>query len=382
MKRKLLIGFCMLLATLSAPSAAQALNFNGQYINWLTMNPAAPFQVQGGLRYLPELSFSHPAGQGRFSIDGEFSANIWGSLLYTSGDSLQADRNLSPYRAWIKFSGEQFELRAGLQKINFGSAMMLRPLMWFDRMDPRDPLQLTDGVYGLLGRYYFNNNANIWLWSLYGNEDTRGWELFPTAKHSVEFGGRAQIPLAGGELAFSYHHRTTDPSGYIPADILNGRLLPENRFALDGKFNLLVGLWFESTLSHIDIPQNNNDYTSMINLGADYTFNLGNGLNITTEFFRYMSGSKPYNSDASNLNFAGLSLNYPINIIHNISAILFYDPGNKVFYRFLNWGLAYDKWSFYVMGFWNPDTYTLYNFSNNTNLFGGWGFQLMAVFNH
>ena len=69
----------------------------------------------------------------------------------------------------MRYSSDQFELRLGLQKINFGSASMLRPLMWFDQMDPRDPLHLTDGVWGLLARYYFLNNANIWLWGLYGN---------------------------------------------------------------------------------------------------------------------------------------------------------------------------------------------------------------------
>ena len=35
----------------------------------------------------------------------------------------------------------------------------------------------TNGVNALLGRYYFNNNANIWLWGLYGNEDPRGFDI-------------------------------------------------------------------------------------------------------------------------------------------------------------------------------------------------------------
>ena len=65
----------------------------------------------------------------------------------------------------------KLHIEPGLQKINFGSATMLRPLMWFDQVDPRDPLQLTDGVWGVLGRYYFLNNANIWLWGLYGNKN-------------------------------------------------------------------------------------------------------------------------------------------------------------------------------------------------------------------
>merc|ERR1712127_1137306 len=102
----------------------------------------------------------------------------------------------------------QFELRVGLQKIDFGSASLLRPIQWFNQIDPRDPLQLTNGVYGVLGRYYFLNNANIWLWTLYGNEKTRGFDALETNKKVPEFGGRIQYPTKKGEIALSYHHRS------------------------------------------------------------------------------------------------------------------------------------------------------------------------------
>lgn len=365
---------CLLLSFV--PAGGQTVSFKGQAIGWTTVNPASPFQAQGGLRYIPELSFSHPAGKG-LNIEGELSANLWGSLLYSAGDSLASDYRLAPYRAWIKVSGDQFEVRAGLQKISFGSSMMLRPLMWFDRMDPRDPLQLTDGVYGLLGRYYFTNNANIWLWGLYGNKKTKGWEFFETLKNNIEFGGRAQVPVWKGEMALSYHHRITDPTATIA--MVNGMPTPENRLALDGKFSFGPGLWFETSVSRYNF-QGRYEYNGMLNIGADYTFGLGEGLHVTTEFFR-MAGYTPYNED-TRLNFGGISLNYPINIIHSVSLIAFYDFTNNSLYRFINWSMAYDRWSFYLMGFWNPENYALYNFSNNTNLFGGWGFQLMAVFNH
>jgi len=381
MKNHYLIMILLLLFPLSEQIYSQDIAFNGQAINWVTVNPGSPFQTMGGLRYIPKLTFSQPLGE-KLSVDGEFSANLWGSLLYTANDTLSGDYDLSPYRAWIKLSGEQFELRAGLQKINFGSSLMLRPLMWFDRLDPRDPLQLTDGVYGLLGRYYFSNNANIWLWGLYGNHETKGWEIYQTAKKNIEFGGRVQVPLFTGELALTCHHRMADPSNVLPDSVFGGNPLPEDRIAIDGKFDFIAGLWFETTISRIDLPYSDNDYTTMLNLGADYTFNLGSGLNLTSEFFSYMTGKSPYNGDAVKLNFGGISLSYPISIIHNISAIIFYDFTNKAFYRFLNWGITYDKWSFYVMGFWNPENYMLYNFDNNINLFGGWGFQLMTVFNH
>ncbi|MEN8229641.1 MAG: hypothetical protein ABFS38_15885 [Bacteroidota bacterium] len=359
--------------------SAQSLDFNGQAISWATLNPAEPFQAQGGLRYIPKLSFSLPAGN--FSLDGEFSANLWGSGTLYARDSTVFDEQLSPYRMWIRFSGDQFELRAGLQKINFGSAVMFRPLMWFDRIDPRDPLQLTDGVYGVLGRYYFLNNINIWAWALYGEGKTKGWELFPTLNRSIEYGGRLQVPLPTGEIAASYHHRTADPSGVIPDSISEGHSSPENRLALDTKFDLLVGLWFEAALIHQDLDFTPMQYKSLLNAGMDYTFNVGNGINLMTETFGYLQGEKLLGANEK-VFFGLLSATYPINIIHNLSAMLFYDFSNNEIYRFINWGITYDRWSFYVMGFWNPDTYNLYNLDYQMDLYSGWGFQLMAVFNH
>jgi len=98
----------------------------------------------------------YPGGQLRsFYISGlhfdtELSVNIFGTagLRHSTPSTHQGD--LKPYRAWIRFSSDQLELRIGLQKLNFGSASILRPLMWFDQMDPRDPLQLTDGLWAFL----------------------------------------------------------------------------------------------------------------------------------------------------------------------------------------------------------------------------------------
>ena len=358
---------------------AQSIGFKGQAIGWSTINPTDPFQLQAGLRYIPELKFSLPAGE--CSFDGEFSANLWGSAPPRDSDSINFEEHLSPYRMWLRFSGDQFELRAGLQKINFGSALFFRPLMWFDRIDPRDPLQLTDGVYGLLGRYYFLNNVNIWLWGLYGNDKTKGWELFPSKKNSIEYGGRLQVPLFTGEIATTFHHRTANPQGVVPDSINSGKTYPENRFAFDTKFDLLVGLWIEATVIHQDLDFTDQKYKSMLNAGMDYTFNLGSGLNLTVETLGYLQGDQLFGAEEK-IFFGLLSATYPLNIIHNVSAMVFYDFSSNNAYRFVNWSMTYDRWNFYLMGFWNPEKYTLYNFENETNLYSGWGFQLMAVFNH
>lgn len=379
MFRKIYIGVLLFsLLSGSGNLLSQSLDFKGQAIGWTTLNPAEPFQAQLGLRYIPELSFSLPAGN--YSIDGEFSANIWGSGLM-QGDSITLDKQLSPYRMWVRFSTDQFELRAGLQKINFGSAQMFRPLMWFDRIDPRDPLQLTDGVYGLLARYYFLNNANIWLWGLYGEDKIKGWELIPSLKNTIEYGGRVQLPFFSGEIAATYHHRTADPTAILPDSITMGNYAAENRIALDTKIDLLVGLWGEFSLTHQDLSFSNQKYKTMLNVGMDYTFGIGSGLNIMAEGFGYLQGEQAFGADEK-LAFGLLSASYPLSIIHSVNAMVFYDFTNNNFYRFVNWSMAWDRWSFFVMGFWNPETYALYNVDPRTSLYGGWGFQLMAVFNH
>lgn len=378
LKYHILTALSVALLMLPARLISQNLGLEGQAIGWTTLNPAEPFQAQAGLRYIPELNLSFPAG--KYTIDGEFSANMWLSSTYHN-DSTSFDRELSPYRMWLRFSSDQFELRAGLQKINFGSAQMFRPLMWFDYMDPRDPLQLTDGVYGLLARYYFLNNANIWLWGLYGNDKVKGWEMIPSKKNSIEYGGRVQLPLYTGEIAATYHHRTADPSPVLPDSITLGETAPENRIALDAKLDLAVGLWVEGSLSQQNFSYTDLNYKTMLNAGMDYTLGVGNGIHVMTEAFSYLQGEHAF-AAREKIFFGLLSASYPVNIIHNVSLMLFYDFGNKDLYRFINWSIAYDRWSFYVMGFWNPDSYKLYNVDPRTSLYGGYGFQLMVVFNH
>jgi hypothetical protein len=358
---------------------AQTASFDGQAMGWLTMNPSDPFQFQSGIRYIPKLSLSHPLG--RFTIDGEFSANLWSSATRMPDGSYEWDNNISPYRLWVKFSGNQLELRAGLQKINFGSAQLFRPLMWFDRIDPRDPLQLTDGVYGLLGRYYFLNNANIWLWGLYGDDKTKGWEVFPSVKNSIEYGGRIQLPLFTGETGFSYHHRKADPRSLTLDTVFQENASMENRIGIDMKMDLVVGFWLEGALIHQDLEYTDLEYKSLLNTGVDYTFNLGTGLRMMAEGFAYLQGKNVLGADES-LYFGLVSASYSFNIVHSVNAMLFYDFSNKNLYRFINYSITFDSWNLYLIGFWNPDTYLLYNLDNRHTLYGGWGFQMMVVFNH
>lgn len=375
----ILISFILLLKW--SQGLSQSFGLEGQLSGWMVVNPEQSFRSQTGLRYIPKLSIRKEINE-KYAIDSEVSVNTYGAGMIYPFDSISTNGKIKPYRMWFRFTSPQFEIRAGLQKINFGSASFLRPLMWFDRIDPRDPLQLTDGVYGVLTRYYFLNNANIWLWGLYGNNDTRGWEVIPPHKRKIEYGGRVQLPFFSGEIAATWHHRVANLNNLeFAREISTKDFVPENRFGLDGKWDLGIGLWFEGVLSHQDIDVSDLAYKRFINVGADYTFKLGNGLHAMTEFFVYEASEKAFGT-GDGISFSALSLNYPLGILHNLTAILYYDWENDELYRFLNWQWQFDKWSLYFIGFWNPDKFHIYQNLRENTFFSGKGLYLMAVFNH
>ncbi|HSP90762.1 MAG TPA: hypothetical protein VLN08_07645, partial [Vicinamibacterales bacterium] len=151
------------------------------------------------LRVIPEIDFSLTSGRA-VTVDGEVSVNAFGTAWFPSNASAQTSGDVNPYRAWVRISTARVEARVGLQEISFGSATLFRPLMWFDSLDPRDPLQLTEGVYAALLRYYTKGNAAFAAWAMYGNDAQRGWDIAPPDADAPEFGGRVQVPLFKGEL--------------------------------------------------------------------------------------------------------------------------------------------------------------------------------------
>jgi hypothetical protein len=360
---------------------SQNLDLQGQMSSWFMVNDSSPTRAQMGLRYIPSFSLKKSWSE-KYALDTEISVNAYGTAQASSLDEIQTTGEIKPYRMWIRFSTSQFEARLGLQKINFGSAMLLRPLMWFDRIDPNDPLQLTDGVYGLLLKYTFLNNANIWLWGLYGNNEPKGWETIPIQQKSAEFGGRFQFPLLAGEMAFSYHHRRIDPSrGLYTQPLTREYNVPENRLALDGKWDIGIGVWFEGVLIHQDFKFFPLKYQRNINLGADYTFGLKNGLHVMGEHLIIQSSQSAFGRGET-IKFSALSLDYPLGLMDRIRGMVFHNWESGDWYRFITWQRMSDRWSFYIIGFWNPDRYQLYLNQQGKNLFAGKGIQIMVVFNH
>lgn len=379
-----IVCFAALLVFSLSPGRAQELSLRGEAAAAVTVNDVAPRSTYLSGRYVPEL-FAETGFASGATLDALVSADLDATLRVTSLDETDSESNADLYRAWLRFASGQFEARVGRQKIAFGSATLLRPLMWFDRLDPRDPLQITEGVDALLLRYYFLDNANVWLWGLLGNDEPKGWELLPTVNDEPELGGRLQLPAGPGEIAASYHYRRADATAVVPPGLPGlpavDPTIREHRYALDGKWDATVGLWFEAVL--IDqrsdlLPQ---PYRRLAVVGADYTFDVGDGLTVLGEHFLADVAEKAFGSGDGSATSA-LSARYRWGVVDELSAIFYYDWQQENLFSFGSWRRTYDRWAFNLLVFANPDASLLAVGQPRSDLLAGTGAQVLVSFNH
>lgn len=360
MRNRVILGAFLFMFILSGAVRAEPALFSGQASAWQSSGD----QSYAGVQYIPELRASNP-----FHLGKLLDLDVSYKLLF----STQSNASARPYRGWVRYATPRFEFRVGLQKINFGPAKLLRSLMWFDRLDPRDPLQMTDGVYAALCRYNFLNNANVWVWSLYGNNSLKGLEQFATDPKDGELGGRWQFPVPRGELAVSFNRRYIDRSDWnskMPIPMSYGL---ENRYALDGSFDLGVGFWFEASSATTQIDAGNYLFEKMLTVGTDYTFGIGSGLHVLAEHFVRSSG--PACGRQINQNqLSAASLDFQLNLLDRIYAIAYYDWQAQKTYPYLRWQRSYDNWQINLMGYASSRT--------DPSAFTGSGVAFMLVYNH
>ncbi len=368
-----------LITLYSTPVCSQNLpDFTGQISVYGNVAPESQTRLLLGMRFIPEISQQFVLKDAH-TFDYEASANIYGTSGFETLDAGNGDAQVHPYRLWARYSGDQYELRVGLQKITFGSATILRPLMWFDQIDSRDPLKLTNGVYGALGRYYFLNNANVWVWALYGNDELRGWDILPGTKTNPEFGGRVQLPLFEGELALTYHHRTANAQNLMNSDTYDR--ISETRLGLDGKWDIIVGFWVETTW--ISRSENIGIYTNqfLVNLGSDYTFNIGNGLNVTIEHLISTLDEHTLGfSKASHT--TSMALSYPLGMDDQISTILTHSWENNKASIFLNYEHQFGKIAGYAMVYHTPENQAVVEEDTLASQLSGSGIRIMLVYHY
>lgn len=348
---------------------ADALNvdFRGQIAGWTTeIRVEDERQNQSGVRYIPQLTLEQAITDESF-IDLEVSLN--GFVRYDSAES-EKDPDGELYRLKLRYATNQTETRIGLQKINFGPAQLLRSLKWFDRLDPRDPQKLTDGVYALRFRYHALNNASVWFWGLYGNDEPKGYEIFPSVEEKPEFGGRLQYPVLNGELAATVHTRHVAAS----------REFREHRIALDGRWEIKAGIWFESVLQQQDTEMLPYEWMKMTTLGMDYTFGIGNGLYTVVEHLTTVLSHDAAGWD-DDTHVSAISLSYPFGLFDNLMAIGYYDWEKKEYSQYLSWQRTYDNLTINASLFRYPDGQDTNDMTQSLAR-AGYGGQVMLMYYH
>lgn len=321
-----------------------------------------------GIRAIPEFSY-------RMALFNDNSLELFTSFnAYLSTNLDTAFYDLKLYRLKLRYATEQMDIRIGLQKIEFGPAKILRPLRWFDSVDPRDPLKMTDGVYAGLFRYYFFNNFNIWLWGVYGQDKTRGMDLLPSEEGSIEYGGRLQFPLFTGESGVSYHHRKVNV-GFI------NHQYNEQRFALDGYWDIGIGAWYEAVAKYGDSDLLPYQWQKLLTIGADYTIAIGNGVYTAAEHL-ITQVSREFSGRELEYNTTSLTIMYPFGIFDNISSITYYKWDDAQFYQFISWMRTYDRFAFNLNLFYYPQGSAKLDDTNLHIPKSGYGAQIMVMYNY
>ena len=281
------------------------------------------------LSYIPTLSAYYELSRGKM-VDLEWAYRFGRSYI---GDSLE-EHYEKPYRGWLRYSTQRIEARLGLQKVSFGPARVLRPLAWFDTIDPEDPMAQTEGVEAFRLRFFPSNSLALWTWIMKDVSDT------------LSYGGRGELSTSLGEWGFTLHQDT---------DVSNTQV------GIDFRYDGFIGFWNESVMIKSD-----NIEIDMITVGADYTLPIASGVLIMTES---MFISSNQNTPTSDQTFTAFMASLPVGMFHNVMLISSLDWDENNTYNYLRWSSTYDNFSINCMTSINPNEV-------------GNSFQLMFIYNH
>jgi hypothetical protein len=182
-------------------------------------------------------------------------------------------------------------------------------------------------------------------------------------------------------MAISYNHRNADASTLTNNP--EHAAVPEDRIGLDGKWDVGIGLWFETSLikKHVNIGAFTNQ--TLLTIGADYTFGIGSGLNVVGEHFIFGYNENNFGFGNSS-NTTALSVSYPIGFFDRLSVFATYTWEAKAPSFFLNFQHDFRKITGYLMAYYTPSTNL--NIGNEESAFvssfTGPGLRVMLVFNH
>ena len=326
-----------------------AFNHKGQV--WIDYNSSSSISSPI-LGYIPQFSIDYD------NFDFTYSNKI-------TFDSFNADYYKQDYRYWIRYNNKKIDLKAGLQKISFGSAFILRNLNWFDSIDFRNTTNQTIGQKALQIKYFSENNliANLWIIAD-GNDDLSYGVRFESLNDYGSFGY-----VVFKDNNNSYHNVLNIPQIINNQNIIMQFMqIRENyRLGLDYRYDGIFGLWLESsfikTLKNIDLLNSMKFST----VGIDYTINIWNGLYLMFESMSYQFTA--IDNSKFNGSMSSLMIQYPIGILHDLSFIRLFDNKINDSYNLIRLVTTHDYYKVNYSYSINPEEY-----ENN--------FEVMIIFNY
>lgn len=238
------------------------------------------------------------------------------------------------YRLWGGLSYGSADLKAGLMKLNFGTARVLRPEQWFDAIDPLDPREETAGVKAAVFTAYTPSGYGLWLWGLLTKSEQSIMENSGFSDEDHNLGGRLELPLLGLETGLALNMKGFD----------SGTGSRCTRIGADLRWDGFLGLWIEASGTEDNAMLLGKKYQSSMTIGTDYTFDIGNGLYLMQE--TNLSHSSPDQIGA--LHPAGTKtavlLGYHPGLLDNLQFMTTTDY-DKTLSMTLLWQRTYDYWS-------------------------------------
>ncbi|GAB4331237.1 MAG: hypothetical protein Kow0037_07660 [Calditrichia bacterium] len=359
----LLVLFCGIISEVFAFELTWAGMFNGSVLS--RQSTSAELQM----RYFPKLSLVEKVNTNT-TIDLYLEPQLKTRLFFNKQWlGVKENTILDEYRGWLRYSRPQWELRAGLQKINFGPARLLRSQQWFDQIDPRDPLSLSKGVYALLFRYYQLNNWNYWVWSVW-QKDSGFYPLLKQQKNKMEWGGRVEGPWLHGMWGLTADSKPVVIEK-IPVQL--------HRMALDAYYDWHLGYWVEVVAHQWDTGTN--WYQSRWTLGMDYTLPFQNGIYLSLEMMGYSRAENSLNFKNENIYYA-LQANWPFNLFNSLSIMSFLDWKTGEAYYTITLTHRRQNVELHILGLYSSRKAQLPEFTSGEIGLGGKALMMLFVFYH
>ncbi len=200
-------------------------------------------------------------------LDYELSADIRQVDGPSVQSRLQPETDLDFFRAWIRLDKGNIKVRGGRQKILFGAGAIYRPLGFFDTRNVTGVVPQTEGVDSVRVTQFQSDTALI-----------EGWVVPAKKDDAMMVGLRGEMLFEGAEVGavLQYHPKTDldDLPGFNQEMIQIGyHIKGEKKF----------GFWNESRLDIEMKPSSPVRFDTVF--GADYTFDIGEGLHFLAEYF-------------------------------------------------------------------------------------------------